>query len=152
MTIPQIPGPLLKKIAPLASGVFFGLIVKILLTVPSPALPPLPAGLVQAYLRGVESPFTRPGAEYSRFKGLLPPRGPVTFLMDVPFTPYARGIEKLYAAQSYLTPFILNPQPGERAAIIDCSGPLIADLRMQQTGYRMIARVADGKGMAVKNK
>ncbi len=152
MTIREILGPLLKRISPLVSGVFFAWVLKILLTVPAPALPPLPAGLLQAYLQGNERPFIRPGAEYVRFKGMLPPEGPVTFLFDAPFTPYAQGIEKLYAAQSYFTPHILNPHPGERAAIIDCSGPLMADLRMQQTGYRMIAQVAEGKGMAVRQK
>ncbi len=126
--------------------------LKILFTAPPPGLPPLPAGLIQAYLHGNEKPFIGPGAEFSRFKGMLPPKGPVTFLIDVPFTPYATGIEKLYAAQSYFTPLILNPQPVERAAIVDCASPLMADLRMQQTGYQMIARIAEGKGMAVKNK
>ena len=149
-TIQEIPGPLSKKAGFLASGVFFGIVLKILLTAPAPALPPLPAGLLQAYLQGNERPFVRPGAEYAHFKGLLPPQGPVTFLMDVPFTSYARGIEKLYAAQIYFTPLILNPEPGERAAIIDCTGPLMAEVRLQQTGYRMIAKVADGKGMAVR--
>lgn len=132
------------------SLLFYGAAAIIVLKVPVPSLPPLPQKLAHDYLSGEEKAFIPVGAEFRNYSNMLPPEGPLTFIMNVPFSPYAVGIAKLYEAQAYLTPMILNPQPEEKIAIIYCDNHFIADLRMQETGYRLVAVAADGKGMAVK--
>ena len=96
------------------------------------------------------SPIKPFGSEFSAFKPFLPPHEKVSFIMDFPFTPYVRNIDQFYSAQAFLTPSLLSHEPDQRAAIIYCSSTPIAEMRMQQTGYRILLPLAEGKGIAVK--
>ena len=96
------------------------------------------------------SPLKPFGYEFSAFKAFLPPHEKVSFIMDFPFNPYVRNIDQFYSAQAYLTPTLLSHEPDQRAAIIYCSNTPIAKMRMEQTGYRIILPLAEGKGIAVK--
>lgn len=90
------------------------------------------------------------GSEFSAFRPFLPPHEKVSFIMDFPFTPYVRNIDQFYSAQAYLTPTLLSHEPDQRAAIIYCSSSPIAEMRMEQAGYRILLPLAEGKGIAIK--
>ncbi len=150
MPIQEKTKAVLTAIRPVVYILFFALVLKTIFTDPPAVLPPVPGRLLTAYLSGQSNSFIPTGAEFSMFKGSLPPKGPVTFLGDVPFNPYSPDIDQLYKAQSFFTPLLLNPAPVERVAIVYCSQASHADLRMQETGYRLIKALHNGKGMAVK--
>jgi hypothetical protein len=85
--------------------------------------------------------------EYAR---LLPKKGAVSFLLDLPFTPYNYKREDLYAAQIFFVPLLINPMPEEKFAITYCSNQEIANFRMIETGYFFLDKTGDGKGVAIK--
>ncbi len=133
--------------------IFAGLILVIIggltLCPPPIKLTNQPYEVWSALLHGGD-PFISPGIEFSAFKPLLPEREKVSFILDFPFNPYVPNIDKLYSAQSYLVPRIISHQTEERAAIVFCSNDEIAKKRLDESGYRMIVPLGDGKGVAAK--
>ncbi len=105
------------------------------------------------FLAGAESffRFQDPGLPYAIFKtGLARTGGTATFLTDRPYDPKDPAVEQLQAAQGSLAPLLLNPLPTENKAFIFCSREVIAQARMQGTGYRPVVILADGKMIAEK--
>lgn len=133
------------------SVVFYTLIAILILNFSIPALPEFPPVLFRHLIAG-KDPFIPFGAEFSAFKPLLPPHEKVSFIMDYPFSPYGKTIQQLYTAQAYLVPTILSYEPGQRAAIIFCSNREIAERRMEETGYRLLLPLGDGKGIAIQKQ
>lgn len=131
-------------------GVLFHVaIFSLILLFKAPALPPIHANLLKELLAG-KSPFLPFGSEFEAFKPHLPPNERVSFIMDFPFTPYVRDIDRFYTAQSYFTPIVLSHEPDQRAAIVYCSSTAIAQKRLEETGYQILLPLAEGKGIAVK--
>ena len=116
---------------------------------PAPVPPPHPA-LLSELLAGRDRGYNPFGFEFEPFRRALPPGGRVSFLMDYPFGPYVKTVEKLYTAQFYLAPLMINPDPAEQIAIVYCSDIPTADRRMAETGYRLGMPIAEGKAIAVK--
>jgi len=139
-----------KTINLILATFFYAIICALLLRSPDRGVKPVPRELYEGLISGTHQGYTDPGNKFSAFKKYFISNTPVTFLMDTPFTPYAPGIEHYYTAQSYFVPMILNPEPDEKIALIYCSNHTIADLRLQQTGYRLAAVEGDGKGIGVK--
>ncbi len=144
------------KNTPLSKTAFCGfifhliaLVILIFSRLPSPPASPLPGFIFNSLLAG-KSPFTPFGSEFSVFKPLLPPFEKVSFIMDYPFTPYVTNIDQFYTAQSYLAPTILSHDPDQRAAIVYYSTTKIAQRRLEETGYRILIPLSEGKGIAVK--
>ena len=133
----------------LSGFLFYFLITLLILFAKNPIPSPFQQQLYQGLLAG-KDPFARVGSNFSIFKPFLPPHDKVSFIMDFPFTPYVNAIDQFYAAQAYLTPTLLSHEPDQRAAIIYCSTTQIAEMRMQETGYRLLLPLAEGKGIAVK--
>jgi len=130
---------------------FYGMILAIIACSELPSLGPENFRLRKELLSGNKRIFRVLGADFSAFKPYLPPQGTVSFLMDSPYQPYDPITEKLYMAQSYLAPLILNANPVEKNAIVYCTKGFIADDRMQSAGYKLKIALADGKGIAEKN-
>jgi len=101
-------------------------------------------------LNGSDKGFETLGSEYEPFVSYLPKTGAISFIMDYPFSNYARTVEQLYTAQSYLVPLIINPGTEEKIAILYCSSDEIADHRLNQSQYKPLARLGAGKGIALK--
>ncbi len=135
--------------AQLFAGLVFAIIVGLTLFPPQIKLGKQPPAVWNALLRG-NDPFIAPGIEFSLFEPLLPKNEKVSFILDFPFNPYVPNIDKLYSAQSYLVPRIISHQTKERAAIVFCSNNEIAQKRLEESGYRMLAPLGDGKGVAVQ--
>jgi hypothetical protein len=139
------------KFRMLASCLFYALLLFVLSRAEHPHMPAVHPVLLGHLLQGSDRVFVPFGAvAFAPFEKYLPPSGPMSFIMDHPFSPYGTTIEQLYTAQSYLTPRILNPNGGETAGLIYCSNQDIANFRMAQNGYQMLFPVSDGKGVAVK--
>lgn len=132
------------------SSVFYTAICLLILQSKTPEIRPVPPQLMEGLVSGSQQGYIEFGNEFSDFKKYFTSKEPVTFLMDVPFTPYARTIAQYYTAQSYFVPAILNPEPEEKMALVYCSDRFIAEQRMRETGYRLVAAESDGKGVAVK--
>jgi len=139
-----------KHIHLILTAAFYGAVLLLILRAPNPEIKPVPPPLYLGLISGSQRGFLEFGHQFSGFKKYFKEDEPVTFLMDTPFDPYARGIEKYFTAQSFFIPLILNPEPKEKSAIIYCSDHTIADRRLQETGYRLVAVEGDGKGVAVK--
>lgn len=141
----------LLKFRMLTRCLFYALLLFVLSRAEHPHTPAAHPLLLQHLFQGSERAFIPFGAaSFAPFETYLPPNGPISFIMDHPFSPYGTTIEQLYTAQSYLTPRILNPNAGETAGLIYCTNKDIANFRMAQNGYRMLFPVSDGKGVAVK--
>jgi len=117
---------------------------------PFPAAQNPPREAAAQLLLGGDKDLPEFGATFAPFKPFLPRKGRISFIMDYPFHPYGTTIEQLYTAQSYLVPLILNPEPGEKQALVFCSSAAVAERRLSETGYRMTMVLADGKGLAEK--
>ncbi len=134
-------------------GILFQALIAsvILIHHPPVSKPPVTSAplIIQKLLEG-KDPFIPSGEIFSAFKPFLPPHEKVTFIMDYPFSPYGRGIDQLYEAQSHLAPTILSHDPDQRAAIVFCSNTSIAEKRLEESGYRILAPLGDGKGVAIK--
>lgn len=139
-----------KPVSLILASVFYALLGLLILRGKTPEIRPVPEPLIKGLLSGSHRGYIEFGNEFSGFKKYFPEKTPVTFLMDFPFNPYAPTIAQYYTAQSYFVPMILNPEPEEKIALVYCSNRVIADLRMQQTGYRLAAVEGEGKGIAVK--
>ncbi len=129
---------------------FYGYAVFQILAFRVPAGVPVHPALMNSLFTGSGQAHIRPGAEFEAFRKYLPRRGTVSFLMDEPLDSQKLSTETWLSAQAFLAPLVLNPEPGEDAAILYCTSHAIADARMAQSGYRLAAVIADGKGMAVK--
>ncbi len=130
---------------------FYGMILAIITCSELPSLGPENFRLRKEFISGNKRIFRVLGSDFSIFKPYLPLHGAVSFLMDSSYQPYDPITEKLYMAQSYLAPIILNANPDEKSAIVFCSKGYIADDRMQSAGYKLKIALADGKGIAEKN-
>jgi len=129
---------------------FYGIILAIIGFSDLPAVDPGNLSLRDHLFAGNESLVPDPGSEFSVFKPHLPVGGAVSFLMDIPYFPYAPAAEQLYTAQSYLVPLVINIAPTEQKALVYCSNDPLAAGWMQKTGYRPVLKLADGKGIAEK--
>ena len=94
--------------------------------------------------------FPDPDGVFSLFKPYAPEKGSLSFIMDFPYNPYGTNIAQVFSAQNYFAPLILNPHPQEKQAFFFCSSNQIAAVRLQETGYKIRALLADGKGLAEK--
>ncbi len=117
-----------------------------------PAFPDAPRSLYGRMLSGDSRTHHAFGSEFAPYRPLLPEKGAITFIMDFAFSPYARSIDQLYRAQSHLVPLLLNPKPGETAGLVYCSSDAIAEKRLDETGYRMLFPVENGKGVAIRSQ
>ncbi|MBI4550214.1 MAG: hypothetical protein HY714_04755 [Candidatus Omnitrophica bacterium] len=106
--------------------------------------------VIRSLLAGEDRSILPVGYEFEPYRRFLPARGRLGFIMDFPFHPYGKTITQLYSAQTYFVPVVLNPNPGDPVALLYCSNRFIADQRLAETGYRLAAVLADGKGFAVK--
>jgi len=129
--------------------IIYAVIAGLTLFPPSIPLLKLPPVVQKALLMG-NDPFVAPGSEFHVFKALLPEREKVSFILDHPFNPYVPNIDKIYSAQSFFTPRVISPETKERAAIVFCSNDEIAKKRLDESGYRMLVPLGDGKGVAAK--
>lgn len=104
------------------------------------------------FLAGNEALFRiqDPGLPFLIFEPYRFKEGSVSFLMDLPYDPEHRSIEKLQAAQGRLAPLLLNPDPAEHTAFVFCSNNTLAFARMQATGYQATKILGDGKMIAEK--
>jgi len=133
-------------------GILFHVLIILLILLHHPPTPPSVASareLTNELFAG-KDPFISSGAPFAAFKPFLPPHEKVSFIMDYPFSPYVRHIDRLYNAQSFLAPTVLTYEPDQRAAIVYCSNTSIAEQRLEETGYRILIPLGDGKGVAVK--
>jgi hypothetical protein len=113
-------------------------------------LPAIMPEVLSPLVSGNDQAFLPVGYEFEPFRKMLPARGRLGFIMDYPFHPYGQTITQLYSAQTYFVPVVFNPEPGDPVALLYCSNRFIADRRMAETGYRLAAVLADGKGFAAK--
>lgn len=113
-------------------------------------LPGIMPQMLQPLAAGNDRGFLPVGYEFEPFRKTLPDKGRLGFIMDYPFHPYGQTITQLYSAQTYFVPVVFNPEPGDPVALLYCSNRFIADRRLAETGYRLAAVLADGKGFAVK--
>ncbi len=143
---------LLTGLIPRASGlaVLAAAVALTLLGYEPNKLEPHPV-LLRGLLEGSHTGYISPGSEIKSFRSVLPPRGTLTFLMDRPYKAEVADTEFYHRIQNYLCPLVLNPRPEENAGILFCSSDAMAQQRLQETGYRMIMRLDEGKGIIVKN-
>ncbi len=129
---------------------FYGAILLMIAFAELPSVSPENFRLRKELLSGNEAIFGEVGSAFAVYKPYLPQRGSVTFFMDFLYNPYDPTSEKLYMAQSYLAPLVLNVLPDEKVAIVACSQGLIADEWMRSTGYRLKVPLGNGEGIAEK--
>ena len=91
-----------------------------------------------------------PGLRFAIFEPYRTNKDRVSFLMDTPYDSDSNTAEQLQAAQGRLAPLLLNPDPVEKTAFIFCSKNAIANIRMQENGYRVTRILGDGKMIAEK--
>ena len=106
--------------------------------------------LLKGLLSGSNRGYILPGIEMAPFKQVLPPNGTVTYLSDHPYAAVPEEEKEFRDNRLYLAPILVNPEPGEKNAIVNCSSQEIADQRLLETGYQWMASFAPGKGIAVK--
>ena len=106
--------------------------------------------MMEGLLTGSNQGYVIPGSELAPFKVILPSEGTLTFLTDHPFKDVVKEMEFYHRAQNYLCPLVLNPRPQETAGILYSQDDATAQKRLQETEYRMVARLAEGKGIIVK--
>ncbi len=108
--------------------------------------------LKKEFLAGRESlfRFQDTGLPYAPFEAYVPKKGIISFLTDKPYDPFKMAAEQLQAAQGRLIPLLLNSAPVEPTAILFCSRDEIAVARIQETGYKPVAALGNGKMMAEK--
>ena len=131
---------------------FYAILLGILLVSKLPSSTGPVLILKKNFLAGAESSFRfqDPDLPYTMFKASLARSGTATFLTDRPYDPKDPAVERLQAAQGSLAPLLLNPLPVESQALVFCSKSATAQARMQETGYRPIVILADGKMIAEK--
>ncbi len=147
-----IPQPCKFSLPWIGNFLFYGTVLAIIAFSELPSLAPENFLLRKELFSGNEKIFRALGSDFSVFKPHLPEKGAVSFLMDLPYHPYAPISEQLYMAQSYLAPLILNILPNEEIAIVYCSKGFIANGWMQSTGYQLKIALAEGKGIAEKKR
>lgn len=84
------------------------------------------------------------------FSSDMIPRDGISLILDTPYDHYSKNFSWLYAAQNYFAPSLINPHPNEPYALFYCSTSSLAASRLKETGYRPIAVLAEGKGLAGK--
>jgi len=131
------------------SCVYFALIT-ILVIASRLTLPESPAILKKSFLSGSNYGFLSFDQAFDVFRPHLPQKGRISFIMDVDFNLYGTDISQIYTAQSNLAPLIINPEPIEEIAIVNCSNDSAAIMRMSMLGYEPIAHVGKGHFVAQK--
>ena len=106
--------------------------------------------LLHSLLTGSTQGYIIPGSELEPFKKYLPKRGRISFLADHSFGQNLEEEKLAYDFQNYLSPLILNYEPGEKIGIIYCSGKKTAERRLAETGYEWLTELSDGKGIVQK--
>lgn len=137
---------------PLATSLlFYAFVVSMaLFSMPRAKLKTNPA-LIMNLLSGRTDGYVIPGSQLKLLEPLLPKSGVVSFITDVPFEESNESIHRFYwEASNFLCPLILRSDPGEKRAIVFCSDRSTAEKRLAETGYRWIAVVDNGKGLAEK--
>lgn len=129
---------------------FYAALLSLFFLFESPRLPKPQKELLLSTLSGSNQGFRVLGHEFELYRPHLPPEGPVSFLMDFPFSPYSATIDQLYTAQAYLCPVVLNPNPGELGAIFHTSSAEVALRRSNETGYRLILPLGEGRAIGAR--
>lgn len=115
-----------------------------------PVLLPAHPNLSSALLSGMDTAYSRPGAEFRMFKPYLPNTGRISLILDEPNRSSAHFKETSFDAQNFLAPLLINLETVEPLAIVSCSGAGIAEKRLAETGYVWSYPLAPGKGIARK--
>lgn len=129
---------------------FYGFVFLVIAGSKLPTHPDEAFTLRQRFGENQRQYFPDPGEIFSIFAPYVPQKGSLSFITDSAYEPYDLEIAQHFSAQNYFTPLILNPFPQEKYALVYCSGDSVAAARLRETGYRMRAVLAPGKGLAEK--
>ena len=117
----------------------------------APITPKPPPALLKSFLAGTDEGYPALGSEFEPFQKWLPKGGVISFLTDQPHWEESTEAATIYRnAQTSLCPLVLNQEPTEPIAIVYCKDRETAERRILETGYRWVAIIADGKGIAAK--
>lgn len=132
--------------------IFYGFILFVIVATPIPSLPDQVFILKKFFDSGQENVFRLldPGAPFSMFEPYIHQNQRISFLMDLPYSPYDMSVEHFQAAQRYFTPRILTPFPTQEIALFHCSANPIAEKRAQETGYKITHMIGNGKAVGKK--
>ena len=99
---------------------------------------------------GSRNSYITPGSQLSPIKKILPNEGAITLLTDHPYKQVTSETELAHDFQNYVCPLLLNSLPVEKTGIIYTESDEIAQKRLGEEGYQMIAQWDKGKGVIVK--
>lgn len=132
-------------------GLHLSILVLILINY-SPSQLEIHPVLLRNLLSGTQGSYKPLGAELAPFKAILPQKGVITFLMDKPRYGDKELTEFFLSVQNFLCPVILNSEPVEPHGIIYCTNDDIANARLSETGYQMVAKQSAGKGIMIRKR
>ena len=149
----------MRSIRQLISTLFFVYVAVAILTSFRPLEFKIHPTLLKSLVSGTDQGFVLPGFNLlTPFKPHLAPNGVYSFIMDSPYSgsPYDKNDEHagerefFWLAQNYFLPALLNRNPAEMQAIVFCSTDAIAEERLNETGYKWLQKLGNGKGIATK--
>lgn len=131
-------------------AVIYSILIYTLIIASHPKLQDVPKSLRNSFLYGQNNDLLSFDHAYDVFRPYLPQEGRISFVMDVDFNIYGTDIEQIYTAQSNFAPLIVNPEPIEPIAVINCSNDSAAFVRMKLLGYEPLEHISKGHFIARK--
>ncbi|PIQ86836.1 MAG: hypothetical protein COV74_03120 [Candidatus Omnitrophica bacterium CG11_big_fil_rev_8_21_14_0_20_45_26] len=106
--------------------------------------------LLKSLILGQNKGYILPGSEFEIFRPYLPRNGRFSVIFDEPFAQNKSIQHRLWNAQNYLCPLILNHDPAEELALVLCSDESSASKRLNATHYTWLKQINPGAGIARK--
>lgn len=138
------------KVRAILTGIFYLALLALTVRGWTPILLDFQPVLWRGLISGAHTGYKIPGDAFSPFRKILTRDIRATLVLDKPIEDDIEMKKIHYDAQNYLCPIRINADPEELIGIIFCSDPEIALERTRETGYRLIATFAPGKGMGIK--
>ena len=131
--------------------IYLAVLVSVVLAFPSAkvtkarSFPPL----FREFMKAKELSKNRAVQELEALRTYVKDEPAVTFIMDKPFGSNIEDDRFFHDIRNVMVPTLLNPEKGERVAIIYCSTREIAEQRLEAVGYKWAIPLAGGRGIAV---
>lgn len=136
-------------VSPLKTAVLGALIILSCSAFGKPGRAP-EAVILGALLQGQDPGYLQAGHEWAALKPQLTALKTASYLQDQPYDPAKLAPERLLMLQNYLAPLLLTPEPGQAAALIECSSRDKALQRAAETGYAFVYDDTRGRGILVR--